>query len=113
RRRCPPLVMPAKAGIHDFFFASTKAIRGYTQCSPESVLCRPSTSKYYHRDTETQRHRDTEQKSQVSDLIFFYVSQCLCGDYLLQIVIEDTDPPERLVSRAGLAGGGAPNKGSY
>ena len=43
------------------------------------------------------RHGGTEQKRQVINLIFFSVSLCLCGDFLLQIVIKDTDFPERMV----------------
>ena len=51
-------------------------------------------------------HRDTEQKSQVINLIFFFVSPCFRGDSLLRIVINDTDFPERMAYKASGASRG-------
>ena len=55
---------------------------------PQSVPCRMSESKDHHGDTE--------QKSRVVNLIFFSVSPCLCGDYLLHIVTKNTHFHERM-----------------
>ena len=44
-----------------------------------------------------QRHAGTEQKRRVLNLIFFSVCPCLCADYLLQMVISDTDFCGRVV----------------
>jgi hypothetical protein len=49
-----------------------------------------------------QSNGGAEQKSQVSNWIFFSVSVCLCGDSLLQMVIKDTDSPERMVYQSAV-----------